>query len=214
MNREILDKRARVIMVIREDDFLDISDILLEKFRIVTKYRVNSDEFSKWKQLVVYLEYEPGKRYDPFQLNKQREDLSVEVAAGIEFNPRTYKRLYFYEGLDFAEGMTRMEKVKQRKGSHSNYDKIWDWAIADKSAEIGSSEVVMPKSPKLGECVTLMSSGLINGEIDYNGQTHIVAGGVKNIVRKVTETRFSRPFLNVLYIADKKIVIKELISQD
>ena len=93
-------------------------------------------------------------------------------------------------------------------------------------------ELVLPDTPDVGRISTLLSTGLVNGQIDVTidgvDASHIVSGGVRSIERieqekeqladgktatKTTVTRFSRPYLNVLVKQDGKLKIKEIISE-
>src|SRR5699024_10221517 len=98
--------------------------------------------------------------------------------------------------------------------SESNNDN-WEWIKeVTEIKDIANSKTMKPTPLKLGEIANLIASGMINGEMDINGQgNHIVAGGTKEQVREEVNTEelpngekrkvvntvlYSEPYLNIL----------------
>ena len=91
---------------------------------------------------------------------------------------------------------------------------------------MSQEKITLPKSPKIGEIANIISSGMINGELDLEDKAkHIVVGGVKDLEKQESETiendkgekiietktiRYSEPYLNLLVNQNGKLTIKEL----
>ena len=244
LERELLyngeKNQGQIIMVLRGDDIMDISEELITNFSInfSTMYRVDSDEFSKYKQFVVYaklrkksLDLTQQGQLAMFQdeIDKLKTIISEEKPMDISDT-----RFMYYNRPSCIDYETIKENFKfiqsESKYTSDENNKNWKW-IKDitELKEHGQDKLVIPKPPKTGELALIMASGYINGNIEKeNGSAkHIVIGGVKNltrteirketgkdgeIVEKQVTTKFTKPYLNLLINNKGKIEIKELGS--
>lgn len=232
-------KQGVMILVLRGDDLLDISEELVTNFQvnIKTSYRVNEDEYNKYKQFVIFAK----KRKKPLDASQRSEfeyfqneikDFKQLIFEEEGFNINNIKYMY-YSRPPLVDHKTIRENFKfiQNENKYQSKDnKVWKW-IKDitELKENGQDELVIPRQPKTGELALIMASGYINGDISNPDGTanHVVIGGVKelskseiqktkdksgDIVEKMVTTRFSKPYLNLLVNNKGAVEIKELRS--
>ena len=234
LDKEYLTKDCAMIMVISGKDFENILDILDAQFNVELFYKVEPEEFEKWGQYVIYCKRSEYIRSSPASLKELRQEISNKLSNGVEFDAQMYQDLkYFVGGTDeFGPQYDRMVKGQKVKDNYSKHDKLWDWVQSSNASLSEDFELVLPDTPDAGRISTLLSTGLVNGQIDVTidgvDASHIVSGGVRSIERieqekeqladgktatKTTVTRFSRPYLNILVKQDGKLAIKEIISE-
>ena len=232
LDKEIMTDKATMIMVVSFDDFLDCKDIIAQNFVLNLHYRVNPEEYSKWKQHVFYLERKP-KIEDPFRLTSAIKTLELGLDRTQEFNKDFYKRhFYINSSTNFHERYAKFKKAEKLKNNLSKPDKIWDWAIGAENGIDKDFHLTLAQPPSSGRLSTLLACGLVSGkiecEVDGQSAAHIVSGGVKDITKKeiekyqvngenrtkTTVTRFSRPYLNILAKVNGKVQIKEIIAEE
>lgn len=230
-NDEYHRETGHIMMVIREDDFIDSMDIIVKNFDIYSCYKVNENEFSKWKQWVIIAEL----RYRPLEDTNQYDIRSIQeliikfkdVIAGGKPYTRTYNILM--RGVDYKQLKDNFKYVIAKDEVRvGGKDGILKW-IKDitELKDMSLEKLTVPKPLKQGEIANIISSGYINGEISLPDGTvkHIVIGGTKNMTKtekriekdeqgnkyEVTEElRYTQPYLNVLCNKDGKMQIIEL----
>ena len=224
-----------IIMVIREDDFLDSLDVIVKNFNIDIAYKVNTDEFQKWKQWVIianlrYIHLEDTRSYDVLtiqeQINKFKDIIYKGETYSYHYNILLYPLDYQQLKENFKYIINKSSNIKL-----SENDNVLKWIkdvteLKDMSVET----LTIPKPLKQGEIANLISSGYINSEMSLQDGTakHIVIGGTKNMVKtekhiekgddgekyEVTEeVRYTQPYLNILCNKDNKMQILELAGE-
>lgn len=223
LDRGILNDRCKIIAVIRGDDAIECYDLLYDNFEINLVYRVNKEEYDKYKQFVIVA---TKRNHKPsvfsYTSDKNKFEVVINDAADPDVNIIYDKYLYMSACGEWGYSWGRFEQSKARKNICSKRDKVWDWIIKDYEAKIDDDfRLLMPKPPKTSELANILASGIINGEINDSESPHIVSGGVKKISRqelvvdddgnsKYVDTQFSKPFLNILYKQDGKIKVKQI----
>ena len=225
IEKEILiECKSFVDFVIREDDFMDCLDLLLDHFSIVeeTMFKAPSDEYSKFKQVVFTARYKRKSKpiLDTRFLIEGRQELKkslVEKINNLEEiditkipkdklgNCRALTPLHFDEQMKSL----KMKNNNAKKISNKN-DMAWRWF--KELTEIDTETIgnlVLPKPPKDGEIVNIISSGLLNQQVD----NHVVVGGIeqktetfKTMVigndgkesEQIEVRKVNKPFFNVL----------------
>ena len=226
-----------IIAVLRKDDILDCLDLLVKYFNISTNtiYKVNDEEYQKYKQFVIY-----GKiRNTPLDDNnisdinksiKEIEELKNIINGMQELNLYQYNYNYTCRltPVKYEEIKRNFKYVKNKSNTISkSTNSTWKW-IKDitELKDISQESLTLPRSPKLGEMSLIISSGYINGNINLDGKAnHVVIGGVKNLTKEETSckkdkdgndyiektvTKYTRPYLNLLINNKGKVEIKEL----
>lgn len=225
IEKEILiECNSFVDFVIREDDFIDCLDLLLDHFSIVeeTLFKAPSDEYGKYKQVVFTARYK--------RKSKRKLDTRFLVQDRQKLKESTIKRLDNLEEIDITKipkdklGICRrltplhfdkqMESLKMKsnnakKISNKN-DMTWRWF--EELTKIDTETIgnlILPKPPKDGEIINIISSGLLNEQVD----NHVVVGGIeqktetfKAVVtdsngkgsERIEVRKINKPFFNVL----------------
>jgi 16S rRNA G966 N2-methylase RsmD len=218
LERKLLVNNGVIVAVIRGDDAKECYDLLYDNFYISHKYRVNKEEYDKYKQYVIigslrssrpsWSNYTSSQSLFNEFIDAQEDMIASEV----------YKNVMVPTCGDWEYLYGKIAQVKKRKGVYSKKDKAWSWLINDYDAKLDQDfKLVMPKPPKPSEIANILASGIINGEIE----DHLVSGGVKKISRveqitdedgetKVVETKFSKPYLNILYKQNGEVKIKQI----
>lgn len=225
-----------IIMVIREDDFLDSLDIIARHFEINMAYKVNEDEFGKWKQWVIiatlrYIVLDDKSVYNVFAIQEIIDKFKDIIASGETYF-RTHK-IYLHP-LDYKQLKENFKYVINKNESTmlSSKDNVLKW-IKDitELKDMNLEKLTIPKALKQGEIANVISSGYINSEMSLKDGTanHIVIGGTKNLTKtekriekddkgdkyEVTEQlRYTQPYLNILCNKDNKMQIIELGSDN
>lgn len=233
----LCENTSMVDFVIREDDFRDCLDLLLDHFSIVkdTIAKAPSDEFSKFKQVVFTARF---KYYKALPLNtnydivkRQREkqeyidildnikEINLNNISDLTF--QTTRALYMCDFDKMIESI-QLQNNNSNKISNNN-NMVWNWfkELTDTNTK-SFTNITVPKELKKGEIVNIISSGFINGQIN----NHVISGGTKQVEEtiksiqldsngKERETievrRINKPFLNVLLPNGK---IKKLLNKD
>jgi len=230
--------QGQMIAVIRKDDLTECLPIILSHFEIHGMYKVNDNEYEKYKQYVVYM----STRKNPLSSKNVGDNINLKSSiqnwlSTIEREPlfsigcRNYLRKsmsgYFPE-INVRKIITNYKVLKDKEKYISNpNDKAWSW-IKDKSynEELGLKQLVMPRQPKASEIANIIASGYINSEISEDGlPKHIAIGGVHTLTKQeesrynnddgesIVETKTIRqsiPYLNIMYSKDGKLQIKQL----
>lgn len=236
--KTLVEHSSFVDFVIREDDFRDCLDILLDHFSIIqdTIFKAPSDEFSKFKQIVFTARfnnyYKPNldTRWLQEDRTNKAQDITNKINDAKEINLMEVSK----ETLTNCRDLSYIkfdEKVKSIQLKNNNLNKIsnkhnttWNWfkELTNINTE-SMSDITLPKEPKKGEIVNLISSGFLNQQID----NHVVSGGTKQVEetiksiqldsegkeREVIEVRKTNvPFFNVLLGngSIKKLLNKEV----
>lgn len=243
LNRELIYKNRNncdretgsMIMVIREDDVLDCVDLIVKNFEIKQMYRVESDEFNKYKQWVLYcdLRYitlDDKNTYEAMSIKELIDKVNETIKSQKEFDIKIYSRYLKlnYKPVNYEQLKENFTYVNDAKRYISNFDNAWK-SIKDISEvkDMGVEKLIIPKELKQGELSNLIASGYINSELSLSNGTgkHIVIGGTKNMVRTETrkekddkgesitvteEIRYTEPYINILCNKDGKTQIIEL----
>lgn len=242
LDRELIYKNSNnyhretgtIIMVIREDDVLDSIELIVKNFDIHNLYKVNDDEFSKWKQWVLI----GSLRFIPLTDKNNYEALSIQEGVtklkDIILSGNPYSRSYTIKlyPLDYAQLKENFQYIVNKNDKYilSKEDNILKW-IKDitKLKDMDLEKLTIPKPLKKGEIANIISAGYINGNLSLEDGTarHIVIGGTKNMTKtekriekddngnkyEVTEElRYTQPYLNILCNKDGKMQIIELVG--
>lgn len=237
-NKTLIECRSFVDFVIREDDFIDCLDLLLDHFSITdeTIAKAPSDEFSKYKQIVFTAKF---KKYyksplDTKYLINDRQNQKQKYIGILknvqEINvcnvlPDTLSTCRDLTYIKFNKMMESVKLLNNNKNKISNKrDLAWNWfkELTETKLE-NNTKLIMPKEPKQGEIINIISSGFINSQID----NHVISGGTKQIEETIKSIhiddngkeheqievrKINKPFLNVL-LPDgsiKKLLNKEV----
>lgn len=238
INRKTLvEHNSFVDFVIREDDFRDCLDLILDHFSIIqdTIFKAPSDEFSKFKQIVFTARF--NSYHKPTLDTKWLQEGRISVAQSITNKINDAKEINLMDiSKETLEGCRDLcyikfdEKVKSIQLKNNNLNKIsnknntaWNWfkELTNINTE-SMCDITLPKEPKKGEIVNLISSGFLNQQID----NHVVSGGTKQVEEtiksiqldsegKERETieirRTNVPFFNVLLPTGE---IKKLLNKE
>jgi len=239
LKKEVLIKgKSFVDFVIREDDFRDCLELLLDHFAIIqdTIFKAPSDEFSKFKQIVFTARFSDYRKpnLDTKWLQEDRiskaQDITNMINNAEEINLMNVSKESLQNCrdlgyLDFDKKVQSIELKNNNECKISNKNNLaWRWFkdLTDINTD-SMGDITLPKEPKKGEIVNLISSGMLNQQVD----NHVVSGGTKQVEetiksiqldsegkeREVIEVRRTNiPFFNVL-LADgsiKKLLNKEV----
>lgn len=238
VNRKILvEQNSFVDFVIREDDFKDCLDILLEHFHIYedTLFLAPQDEYNKFKQIVFVAKY---KKHKPYTMNtkrdiaeklKKKEEFLNMIPSLSEINVTKVSR-YTKSLIKYLTTTRIVEKMQNLNLKNSNLEKIsakkdaaWKWFEGLTNNEDNmKTKITVPKELKKGELVNIMSSGFLNGQIE----NHIISGGTQQVleesrtlkqnskgdlVEQLEVRKINKSFLNVL-LPDGSI--KSLLNEE
>ena len=238
LDKDIMGKDCVIVMVLKQDDLLNISDLITQYFENLFGYVTHKEEFDKFGQLVVYATL----KNKPLNLNnlsdvaiykeqkKTNEEL-INMFSKIEFDYSfidSYSRYISNNKADIKEAFDNFEYINNNNITSSSKDKVWKWIIEDtKYTDLSKEIMTIPKPLKSGELANIIASGKINGEIslENNLANHITVGGVKQITSsriinvenkkgeiegKQETTIENLPYLNLLINNNGKLEIKEL----
>lgn len=222
IERNILDANGLIIMVIRGDDAMECFDLFFDNFQLLEYYKVNDDEYEKFKQFVI-IGRKRAFRSSVWDYQRAKTDFDRNILNGKPFDMKMYNNynITTYTKPDVSSLFAKLEQKKKRANIHSSKDKVWKWVMAQ-DADLGSDfQLLMPRAPKPSELANILASGIINGEVEDEQFPHIVSGGVKRIKRlemledengeaKYIETNFSKPYLNVLYMYNGEVKVKQI----
>ena len=238
LKKEVLIKgKSFVDFVIREDDFRDCLDLLLDHFAIIqdTIFKAPSDEFSKFKQIVFTARFCDYRKpnLDTRWLQEDRiskaQDITNMINNAEEINlmkvsKETLTNCRDLCYLDFDKKVKSIELKNNNECKISNKNNLaWRWfkELTDINTD-SMGDITLPKEPKKGEIVNLISSGMLNQQVD----NHVVSGGTRQIEetiksiqldsegkeREVIEIRrVNHPFFNVLLPTG---IIKKLLNKE
>jgi hypothetical protein len=191
LDKDFLSPYANMVFVIREDDALDILDILCENFQVNKRsvYKTDPEEYKKYKQIIFVAQkltnpIDVTSSYGMAHYQYEYNDLKKVFQSVSEFNLTNYNvhNTLMYVNVNIYELMENFRYVKENKNYLSKMDGAWRW-VQEISAlkDLGKSRIEMPKNPKIGELAMLMSSGYINGELSLNNGNakHVVVGGTR-----------------------------------
>jgi len=200
--KEFLAKGAFVDFVIREDDFKDCLELLLDHFGIIkeTIFKAPSEEFSKFKQIVFTARYKGIRKptLDTRFLIKDRQDTkegllekinNIEEIDLMKIPNEIIDTCRELVSLNFSEIMKslKLKDNNENKISDSN-NMVWNWfkeLIKIDTNTIGN--LTIGKKLKQGEIVNVISSGVLNRQID----NHVVAGGTEQITETIKSIKIN-----------------------
>jgi hypothetical protein len=237
LDKDIMAKNCRIVMVLKQDDLLNISDLITQYFEKLHGYRTHQEEFDKFGQIVLYATL----RDKPLNLNnindvstyKETKTLNEDTINKISETEFDYTMINSYsqynsDKVDVKSAFENFNYINKAKAKVSNMDKTWKWIISEtKSVDLSEEIMTIPKPLKAGELANIIASGKINGEMSLeNGiGNHVAVGGVrrttstKNITVKNSKgeiedkqetTVENIPYLNLLINNNGKLEIKEL----
>ena len=232
LERELMVDSGLLIGVIRKDDIEDCMDLFGQYFWTWQLYRTDEEEYNKWGQYV-YIGTLKNYPYDLKtligirDLERDMNKIKKMLDENIEFKPDMYSNYGVVPKVRWNVIKNNIKIIKNQDKYISKDDSTWKW-IKDLTElkDLSQEKITLPKSPKIGEIANIISSGMINGELDLEDKAkHIVVGGVKDLEKQESETvendkgekiietktiRYSEPYLNLLVNQNGKLTIKEL----
>ena len=201
LDKDIMAKDCRIVMVLKQDDLLNISDLITQYFEKLHGYRTHQEEFDKFGQMVLYATL----RDKPLNLNninevsnyKETKTLNESIINKISETEFDYTMINSYSQYNSNEGnvyrkifnaFENFNYINKTKAKISNMDKTWKWIISEtKSVDLSEEIMTIPKPLKAGELANIIASGKINGEmsLDNGIGNHVAVGGV----RRTTSTK-------------------------
>ena len=237
LDKDIMAKKCRIVMVLKQDDLLNISDLITQYFEKLHGYRTHQEEFDKFGQIVLYATL----RDKPLNLNninevsnyketKSTNEDTINKISETEFDYTMINSYSQYNSgkVDIKGAFENFNYINKTKAKVSNMDKTWKWIISEtKSVDLSEEIMTIPKPLKAGELANIIASGKINGEmsLDNGIGNHVAVGGVKRttsaktitvknskgeIEDKQETTVENIPYLNLLINNNGKLEIKEL----
>ena len=201
LDKDIMANKCRIVMVLKQDDLLNISDLITQYFEKLHGYRTHQEEFDKFGQIVLYATL----RDKPLNLNnindvskyKETKSLNEDTINKISETEFDYTMINSYSQYDSSGGniyrkifnaFENFNYINKTKTKISNMDKTWKWIISEtKSIDLSEEIMTIPKPLKAGELANIIASGKINGEmsLDNGIGNHVAVGGV----RRTTSTK-------------------------
>lgn len=237
LDKDIMAKKCRIVMVLKQDDLLNISDLITQYFEKLHGYRTHQEEFDKFGQIVLYATL----RDIPLNLNninevskyKETKSINEDIINKISITEFDYTMINSYsqynsDRVDIKSAFENFNYINKTKPKVSNKDNVWKWIMSEtKSVDLSEEIMTIPKPLKAGELANIIASGKINGEmsLDNGIGNHVAVGGVrrttstKNITVKNSKgeiedkqetTVENIPYLNLLINNNGKLEIKEL----
>jgi hypothetical protein len=237
LDKDIMAKNCRIVMVLKQDDLLNISDLITQYFEKLHGYRTHQAEFDKFGQIVLYATL----RKTPLNLNninevskyKETKTLNEDIINKISITEFDYTMINSYsqynsDRVDIKSAFENFNYINKTKAKVSKMNKTWKWIMAEtKSVDLSEEIMTIPKPLKAGELANIIASGKINGEMSLeNGiGNHVAVGGVRRttatktitvenskgeIENKQETTVENIPYLNLLINNNGKLEIKEL----
>ena len=225
IEKEILiECNSFVDFVIREDDFIDCLDLLLDHFSIVeeTLFKAPSDEYGKYKQVVFTARYKRKSKpmLDTRFLVEDRQELKksliekINNLEEIDITKIPKDKLGICRTLTPLHFDKQMESLKMKSNNAKKIsiknDMTWRWF--EELTKIDTETIgnlILPKPPKDGEIINIISSGLLNEQVD----NHVVVGGIEQKTEtfkamvtdsngkgseRIEVRKINKPFFNVL----------------
>ena len=201
LDKDIMAKKCRIVMVLKQDDLLNISDLITQYFGKLHGYRTHQEEFDKFGQIVLYATL----RDKPLNLNninevstyKETKSMNEDTINKISETEFDYTMINSYSQYDSSgenvyrkifNAFENFNYINKTKTKISNMDKTWKWIISEtKSVDLSEEIMTIPKPLKAGELANIIASGKINGEmsLDNGIGNHVAVGGV----RRTTSTK-------------------------
>ena len=235
LERKLICGGGWILLVVNKHDALDIADLLCKYCYVQESaiYKVNPEEYSKFKQYVILARvygtplYDESKPHSAMMLQSAIERYLKVIELEPEFQVSFYNNRISLPSVSIEELMENFEYIQNHNLKVSNNNNVWKWIkVITELKDLGNEKLTLPKQPKMGEIANLLASGYINGNIDLNGKAkHIAVGGTKSVEKQETENkiaddgtkytetktiRFSEPYLNLLIQNNGKLEIKEL----
>ncbi len=241
LEKDLMTDYGVVVFVIRQDDALDILDILCENFKVNKHevYKTHEEEYKKYKQIIFIARklgqsIDLSRTYDMAHYQHEYNALKKIFEHTPDFKLDMYNSYQTMScpHVEIDQIMSNFEFVKNSKNYVSQMDGAWKWfKEITLLKDMGKSQIKMPKNPKIGELAMLISSGYINGELSLEGgkAKHVVIGGTRSVTKEETKTekgddgkkvttkqtiKLSEPYLNILCNSGGKMQIKQLGGAD
>lgn len=200
INKKYLVRGAFVDFVIREDDFKDCLELLLDHFSIIedTMFKAPLDEYNKFKQVIFTARYKSHNKpiLDTRFLIEGRQEIKENLLQKIgnleeinlmKISNETIEKCRELISLNFDEIMKSLQLKNNSKNKISeNNDMAWNW-FKDLT-QINTNTVgnlTIPKKLKQGEIINIISSGILNRKID----NHVVVGGTQQVTETTTSIK-------------------------
>jgi len=220
---------STMVFVLTKKDMIDCLDLITQHFEIILHYKVNSDEYEKFKQVILIAKkrYEPFDLTSPYDASKHQEQFrrwKLSIENDREFSMDDYSvRAPYYHKVNLGDAIRDHKYVVDKSVYISNpSDRVWNWATKEtRILDLGVEKLVVPKPPTVSEIANIIAAGYINHDAANEKIPHIAIGGIKEIVstetvgeegaEKTVTTKRSAPYLNILYATENGTVcIKEL----
>lgn len=228
---------GKIVMVVRKDDLLNSLPLITKHFNIAKDlmYKVNDKEYKKYKQYVVYatIKNEPldtKSTYEAAQHEKEIKQIKELLKEERKFSVDMYDTHSMRPPAVPYEQLLENKRILEEEAieiSTTNGDG-WSWIKEmTEIKEVNTEKIKKPTHLKTGEIANIIASGMIDGEMSFDGKEgfHIVAGGTKKQVQqelvqeenkkgevenKTKTLVYSQPYLNVLVKDKNRLKIKEL----
>ena len=203
---KLLSNSCCCVFVINQLDYQYMLPIIAKNFEIISSNIIDvGNEQERLKQVVIigrseYINYDRSQYY----INKAVEEFKT---PSNEMNIKLWDKMYF-ESKNIKEKLEEFNIFKNPNLYKSDFNNS-NWNIFTKTSKVESFQgrrIKLAEKPKnLGAAANLISSGLINGEIEGMHE-HCVAAGISQETTRnldpetgnIIVTKKSSPFLSVL----------------
>lgn len=203
---KFLSNSSYCIFVINQLDYQYMLPIIAKNFDILSATKVdNGNEQERLKQVVIIGRLENSDYVrNHYYINRE---VQTWKEPNDDFSIEFYNSKYF-EGKNIKEKLEEFNVFKNPNLYKSNFENT-NWSMFAKTSKVESFQgqrIKLAEKPKnLGAAANLISSGLINGEIEGMHE-HCVAAGISQETTRnldpetgnIIVTKKSSPFLSVL----------------
>lgn len=205
-----------VDFVIREDDFKDCLDLILDHFTIIEEslFKAPSDEYSRFKQVVFTAKYKRALA-TPLDTKWSIQDRQaikmsllekIDNLAVIDVTKLSVETLNNCRKLPSVQLSDSVQSIKLKENNKSKIseknDISWNWfkdLTEIKTDTVGN--ITVPKKMKQGEIVNVLASGILNCQVG----NHIVCGGTEQREETITSIQISNDGREFEQIEKRKI---------
>lgn len=200
---------SNVIGVFNEKDFEVILPKLCRYCNIKYAFKLEDSkaEADRLKQVCIIFSISSRPESD-YYVNVKERELREMLDTPYEYNRDSYKASCKYEGKNITARFDRFNVTKNPNmyKSDINSDAWREFASSVTIETFQGKTIKLAEKPRnIGAAANLISSGLINGEIEGEHEHCIAAGITEQISRNIDEetgniivTKKSAPFLSVL----------------